>query len=147
MSRRAGPRDRPRAVITPPEIAMSAAKTSAAVPTVALRITVSNTMRSSLSARMLHARARPIVRHARALVEPAVIEALHHGEHLARESAARVFLGCEGRAERRGELRQHRLLVDPCETPVAQHDLARHHHERDAGRLRAMHDGVDDGGI
>src|SRR5438445_11639373 len=60
MSWRAGPRERPRAVMTPPEIAMSAAKTSAAVPTKALRMTVSNTaMPRSFRSRQLHRRQTP----------------------------------------------------------------------------------------
>src|SRR6266567_627467 len=42
MSRRAGPRPRPRVVMTPPTMPISAGKTSAAVATMAFRMTVSN---------------------------------------------------------------------------------------------------------
>src|SRR5262249_40001658 len=80
----------------------------------------------------LNARARPVVRHARALVEPAVVEALDDGEDVAREATARFLLGRQGRAEWGGQRLERRGLVDPREAPVAQHDLAGHHYERDA---------------
>src|SRR2546422_832818 len=58
------------------------------------------------------ARAGPVERRPRILVEPAVVEALDDREHGTRERAPRLLLGREGHAQRRGQLLQHRVLVD-----------------------------------